>query len=724
MLRRLLIATLAVIGLLPSQGQAAKVKVWHHHTLGHYEKAQFNHTVLSNEGALRLARQLRPLATLEATHVWDVVEDHAGNLLVATGDEGKIFKVAPDGTITVAYTSEDSQVLCLALAQNGTVYAGTGPSGRLMQIAPDGKARVLFQSPESYVWCLAIDPATQTVYAGTGPKGRIYEVTSQGKPRVFYTTKQDHILALARGADGLLYAGTDRDGLIYRIDARGKGFVLYSTPQSEVRSLLVTSDGVYAGTGSPTRRRGGVSSASGGSRTSAYPSGGMSSISLSSGRERARTALSESKASSSAGALAASEESADKSAGAPAAAVPTVGENSLYHIAPDGAVRELFRERAMLLSLLRQDGRLFIGTGMDGQLFEVDETTKERSELARLDHGQIQCLRRRHDGSMVLGTGDPGKLYALQNRYAAHGTVLSDILDAKLISKWGSLRWRADVPAGTSVSVSLRSGNTPEPDGTWSDWSAEQTDAEQATIAAPTARFLQYRVTLATTDPARTPTVHSVALRYMTTNQAPEITSIIVPDLDAVNLDNPKKLKFRWTATDPNEDELAYDVYIRKDGWDNWVLLEEELDRTEYEWDTTTTPSGLYRIKIVASDRKDNGPQECLSSKRISQAFAVAHEAPTVTIKVAGKEGDKLILEAKAVDPLVRLTSASYALNGKKWINLFPSDGLFDSKMEMFRIKTDALKPGTYVVVLRVRDAAGNTGSGDVVFTVPNDVAR
>ena len=78
----------------------------------------------------------------------------------------------------------------------------------------------------------------------------------------------------------------------------------------------------------------------------------------------------------------------------------------------------------------------------------------------------------------------------------------------------------------------------------------------------------------------------------MTTNQAPEVTAIDVPDLDAVNLDNPKKLKIKWTATDPNEDELTYSLYVRKDGWKNWVQLEEDLDKKEYEWDTTTTPVG------------------------------------------------------------------------------------------------------------------------------------
>jgi hypothetical protein len=721
---RIVLAVTAAVLCDPTPGLAAKVKVWHHYSPAHYEKAHLKHAVISNEGALRLSRQLKPLTAVQATHVWDAVEDRAGNLYLATGDEGKIYKVTPDGKVSVAYTSDDSQVLCLALAADGTLYAGTGPGGQVLRLAPDGTAGVLYKTPEAYVWCLAVADDGHAVYAGTGPKGRIYELTTQGQARIFYATKQEHILSLARGANGLLYAGTDKDGLVYRIDAHGRGFVLYSTPQTEVRSLLVTADGVYAGTSSPSRRRGGSGSSSVGSRTSMYTPSALSSVAVSGTSTKANAPSDESTSSSPPSASSGSGESSEKSSSAAAAPPPSVGENSLYRIAPDGTVREIFREKALLLSLLRQDGRIFIGTGMEGQLFEVDEATRERSEIARLDHGQIHCLCRRHDGSIVLGTGDPGKVYVLQDRYASKGTVVSDVLDARLISKWGSLRWKADQPAGTSVTVAARSGNTAEPEETWSDWSAEQKDAQQAVIAAPAARFLQYRVTLATEDPALTPAVHSLALRYMTTNQAPEVTSIQVPDLDAVNLDNPKKVRLKWTATDPNEDELTYSLYIRKDGWQNWVQLEEDLERTEYEWDTTTTPAGIYRVKVVASDARDNPAEDCLTGQRVSGSFAVAHEPPEVSLKTAGTEGDRMMIEATARDALVRLTSASYAVNGKKWINVFPTDGLFDSKTETFRFKTDALKPGTYVVVVRVRDAAGNTGSGDLVFTVPAIEAR
>ena len=60
---------------------------------------------------------------------------------------------------------------------------------------------------------------------------------------------------------------------------------------------------------------------------------------------------------------------------------------------------------------------------MEGQLFEFDEATRERTEVARLDHGQVLCLCRRQDGSVVLGTGDPGKLYVLHDRHTARGTI-------------------------------------------------------------------------------------------------------------------------------------------------------------------------------------------------------------------------------------------------------------------------------------------------------------
>jgi hypothetical protein len=695
--------------LLAAPAAAGKVKVWHAHAPSDYDHAQLRQAVVSSEGAIRLARRLTPIPGVEAAHVWDVVEDAAGHLYAATGDEGKVYKVTAGGDVTVAYAGPDSQVLCLAVGGDGAAYAGTGPGGKVIRIGPDG-ARVLYASPESYVWALAVAADGRTLFAGTGPHGRVYKITPDGRGEVFFRARQDHILSLARDGD-TLFAGTDKDGLVYRIDAAGTGRVLFQAAQPEVRALAVAGGAVYAGTAAPAGKRAGSSTGGDGSSSTAADAAPSPIIQVAARRaaDAAPTAVAASMSKS---------RDVDRGQPAPAPTVPAAGENSVYRVTPDGAGRELFRDRRLVLGLHCQGDRVLVGTGLDGQLVEVNEATRERTELARLDHGQVHKLLRRKDGSLVVATGDPGGLYVLSAGHAAGGTVLSEVLDAKLVSRWGAMSWHVELPPGTRLSVAVRSGPVADPDDTWADWSAEQTDPAAATAAAPPARYLQYRVTLATDDPAVTPTLHRLTVRYATANQAPEVTALDVPDVDAAPVKEPKRLTFKWKATDPNEDELAYSVFVRKEGWADWVLLDEGLTKPEYEWDTATTPAGIYRVKVVATDRPDNPEPEALSAERVSGPVAVAHEPPAVTAKVVAVEGGRAVVAAEATDALVRLTAASFSVNGRKWESVFPEDGLFDAKRETFRFTTEALKPGTHVLMLRVRDAAGNVGTGDVVFTV------
>lgn len=716
-MKRILLFVPVCALLVAAPMPAAKVKVWQHTKPADYDKAEFKQAVVTSEGNLRLARQLRPFTDLDAAFVWDLAEDKAGNLLVATGEEGAVYQVTPQGKSRIVYQDKkDSQILCLAVAPDGTVYAGAGPTGKIIRIAAaDGKSQVVAENLGSYVWSLVYDAATKALYAGTGPKGIIYRIDAEGKSTAFYDTRQAHILALAQGKD-VLYAGTDKGGLIYRIDAQGKGFVLYQAHQSEVRSLLVAGDTLYAGTSSPNLKRPGGSAAptrtTPGSLTPGTTGPGVAPSSESFATKPQAVQV----GGKSSGTMA-TESSKGTAAAAPS--TPVVGDNSLYHINADGTVRELFRDKLMILSLLQNDGRLLAGTGLQGQLFEVDESTKEKVELARLDHGVIQCLLQRKDGSIVIGASDPGKLYVLEDKYAAKGTVLSEVLDAKIISLWGHMNWKAGTPPGTAVTVAVRSGNVAEPDATWSEWSSEFSDAQDARPNVPATRYLQYRVTLATKDPQVTPEFRHITLRYRTTNQAPEITSFEVPDLDATPQENPKKFRLKWNAVDPNEDELTYVVHFRKDGWKDWVMLEDEIDKKEFEWDTTTIPSGLYQFKISASDRRDNAPDEARTVEKTSPYVPVTHLPPSVQVKLAKIAGQRAIITASASDPLVRLTEAAFSVDGKRWSNIFPSDGLFDSKQETFRFETENLRPGTHVLVLRVRDAAGNLGSGDIVFSIP-----
>jgi hypothetical protein len=395
----------------------------------------------------------------------------------------------------------------------------------------------------------------------------------------------------------------------------------------------------------------------------------------------------------------------------------TAGDNAVYRLDADGVPREVLRVKALVHALAWVDDRLLVGTGPDGQLYEVRDRGHETAPLAKLDNGQILSLLGQPDGTVLIGTGDPGMVVQLSSSYCATGRLVSEVHDTKLVSRFGSLTWRADQPPGTSISVEARSGNVGEPDETWSPWSTAQSDPATAAAASPAARFVQYRVTLSTTDPRRTPELHSVALSYRTSNLAPEITRLEVPDLSAADgAARQTRLTLRWDANDPNEDDLSFTLKVKKDGWPEWIKL-TDLPITEktFAWDTTAFPSGSYRVKLMASDRPANSPDDALTRERESVTFLVDHDAPAVNVTPRGK-GAVITLS----DKLTRLVKTDYALDGGPWVPLFPDDGLFDTHQERITLSLPELKPGVHLLMVRATDSAGNVGTGDALLDVAN----
>src|SRR5436190_6193344 len=108
MKRLLMISGLAalILAALTLRVEAGKVKVWHHHAPADHEKAQRQGVVMSSTGSLRLSRRLHSLGKLDASHVWCVIEDDQGHLCAGTGDEGRIYRLGPDGSSQLVYTSE------------------------------------------------------------------------------------------------------------------------------------------------------------------------------------------------------------------------------------------------------------------------------------------------------------------------------------------------------------------------------------------------------------------------------------------------------------------------------------------------------------------------------------------------------------------------------------------------------------------------------------------
>jgi hypothetical protein len=99
--------------------------------------------------------------------------------------------------------------------------------------------------------------------------------------------------------------------------------------------------------------------------------------------------------------------------------------------------------------------------------------------------------------------------------YAPIGTFVSMVLDTDAgPASWDAFFFTPTYAAGTAATLAFRSGDVAVPDGTWSVWSSEYSAVDGTLIEAPAAQYLQYRVTLTTSDTEETPEIDDVMVTY------------------------------------------------------------------------------------------------------------------------------------------------------------------------------------------------------------------
>jgi len=124
--------------------------------------------------------------------------------------------------------------------------------------------------------------------------------------------------------------------------------------------------------------------------------------------------------------------------------------------------------------------------------------------------------------------------------YADTGTFLSRVLDGGEQAAWGVASWTAETPPGTSLAISVRSGNTPTPDGTWTGFSPV---ANGSSIGV-TARYVQYQAVLATSNPDQTPALQDICFSYTDTTLPTIVSRSPAPDAAGVGVDTTVSVGF------------------------------------------------------------------------------------------------------------------------------------------------------------------------------------
>ena len=682
---------------------------------------------------------LGPTASLvgetAAPFLWSIVPAADGAILAGSGNEGKVLKIASNGTVTTFFDSAELEAHALAPAPKGGVYVGTSPDGKIYIVDATGESRVLFDPEDRYIWALASDQAGN-LFAATGDRGVIYRITPDGKAAPFYRAAATNVVSLAVTRKGDVIAGTESPGRVLRIDPGGKAFVLLDSPYREIHRVRVAPDGsIYAV---------GVSGTPGGGAdrpAEPPPADTAKPPTASVTTEISGVAVGDQPASGG---------SPPAAQGRSAPRRPARG--AVYRIQTDGLWDTVWEtgEDAPYDLLIEENGSLLVGTGMDGKIFRITGNPARATLLARAAARQVTALLREPGGRIVGATSNPGKVFALSSAPAQRGTYESDIRDAGTVASWGVLRWRASGRPG-GVQVSTRTGNTATPDETWSEWSTPHSNASGAQISSPNARYLQWRATL-TAEAGEGPVLTSVTAAYLPRNLRPEIVSITVHppggvfqrpfstgDMEIAGFEDntsdgrppaqssaqgaaspppapalgrrayQKGLQtFVWKAEDPNDDRLQYEAYYRREGETTWRPLRRGLWDPIFVWDTTSVPDGTYVLKISASDAPSNSPGTALIGELESESFDIDNSPPRIEVQQRAPKSRSISFVVR--DDHSAVQRVEYSLDASRWRIVYPKDGIPDSREEAFAITLDEADAGRSVII-RATDAMNNVAT-------------
>jgi sugar lactone lactonase YvrE len=734
---------------------AVQTGVWQVSTFNQFIKGRLSAVSLSDDGELRLAPVPQLVFNPEQALVLSLAADRNHNLYLGTGHQGKVFRVASDGKSSLFFTAPEPDVFALAVGPDGAVYVGTSPEGKIYRVTAKGKSSVFYNPNAKYIWALAFDSKGR-LYAGTGDKGQIFRINPDGQGKVFFTSNQTHIMCLAFDSKGNLLAGSDPGGLIYRITPRGKGFVIYQSNLPEIHELASDAQGnIYAaalGTGGPPGILGVPTPGVPGMPLPAQTMTVTVTGATSPGGAEAASGVKAQKAAPAKPQTSPSFIHAGPSAGMPMAFKPQ-SRGAVIQISPDSTAQAIWTSQsASPYGLAVRGSQVLFSTDSKGKIYEL-KPSKYGQELTLLaETREAMATRLLLQGSdLYVATSNVGKLFRLGSASGEQGTYLSTIKDTEFISHWGVIVWRGSFPAGSSIAFYARSGNSPRPDPTWSDWTGPYHDPNGSQLECPPARYLQWKAVLSR-GAGSGPRLDEVSVSYLNENLPPQIRSVSVstasqrtspaagpasglnpaatvsvvggafsfaaPATEETSPGTKVPLTLSWQATDPNNDQMVYSVYIRSTKERQWHLLKARLEQPSYTIPPYALADGEYVARIVASDSPSNPAGMARRAAMLSAPFWVDNAPPTIRVIQRTLTGSKAVVRLQAEDAISPLRSAEYKLDSGHWKDILSDDGIVDSRKESFTLRLSGLKPGEHVLLLRATDSAGNCGIGQALLEV------
>jgi sugar lactone lactonase YvrE len=690
---------------------AGETRSWIQADYSDFQKGNLRNLSIRSDGRLSLAPRTLEIYDSSTAYLWTLARDSHGNLYTAGGPGAKLFRIPLNGKGEKIAEFDALEIHAIAIDSKDRVYVATAPDGKIYRVSPNGKTEEFYDPKQKYIWSMLCDPAGN-LYVATGDQGEVDKVTPDGKGEVFFKTDETHARSMALDHDGNLIVGTEPGGLVIRVSPKGEGFVLYQMSKREVTALAIgPNNEIYAAAlGSKSAPPVVVAPPA----TPPPPPG--------------------------------TPRSAVQTVGAQAVTPVTIpGGSDVYRLSAQQAPEKLWSGAQDLVYALALDanGHLLIGSGNKGNLYRV-ETRSLYSTLVSFPVAQVTALAPGKDGSLYAATGNVGKVFRVGPGLEPEGTIESDVFDTGGFSIWGRLNASGDLHGGT-IALSARSGNLDRPQQNWSPWSSPVNGPEGGPIAAPSARFVQWKATLRSAAANNSPTLDEVETAYLRQNVAPVIDQIEItpanykfPDpvaplpasspatlsLPAIGSTSAPRLNtatatstttptmsyskgvigVRWAASDENGDTLIYKVEIRGAKEQTWKLLRDKVRQHYCSFDSEAFADGEYRIRITASDSPSNTPENALTTEEESDPFTIDNTPPRIT-KLAAKAG---VVQWHVADALSVIRKAEYSLDGGDWTVVDPVTKLSDSQALDYSLTLNGLTPGEHTIAVRAIDDFDN----------------
>jgi hypothetical protein len=625
-----------------------------------FEKGKLEGSAVLGDGRVTRAVATSRSALEGAAVAYASATGPDGAIYVSTGNEGNVVRSDASGQRVFAHA--DTALVSALLWVGDTLYAGTLGKGKLLAIDRKGKTRDFATlGGAAHIWALAYDAKQKLVYAATGPEGKLFAIDEKGAATLLHDDEAEHLLCLARDAEGLLYAGTSNGARLLRIAGKNVS-VLYDAPGQELTTLALGPGFVAIA-------------------SNEFPDGSDALKDASSRARRSRT-----------------------------------GKGKVLAVSYAGAVEELYRSDTAHVTALEVEPKssaVHIGLGLEGRIVRA-QRGQQHAVWADADERQVVSIHL-NDTQPHFVTSDGVALYRVRETGSEPHHWTSAALDAKVPARFGALSFRAK----GKIELRTRSGNTETPDASWSGWSTALT--QPGAIHSAAARFLQVRASLPEASE-----LYAVEAFYLPQNLPAYVRNVRA----AARSDRPapspgptpgagpkSQVTLNWDIDNPDGDKLRYRIYYRRDGQQSFLPLlgpDEVLDKNEYRWETLVVPDGYYRVRVEASDELSTPAPSVQTSEALSAPLLVDNHAPSVSeLRVDGTR-----LTGSASDALGPVSLLELSLDGGHFRPIGPLDGLLDTAQERFEIDLGVLATGAHIATVRASDAALNTSSSALEFTV------